>query len=123
MRRRLLLLPALLMIGCGNQPSLMPSSPSAIPVTAAASPVTYTLEGIVSTTTASGSRAIDGARITVATPTGWLEATTDNQGRYRLTGVAPVICEIIVTKEGFAPLHATAELTRDTVMNFELRGM
>jgi predicted deacylase len=122
-RAPLLPLLALLTVGCSNAASLMPTSPTPVPTASRPAVTGYTVEGMVTTTSETGSRPIAGVRIAVVTPAGLFDATTDDQGRYRMTVMPSEVCEITVTKEGFVTVHARTQLSGHTIMNFELRGL
>ena len=122
-RAPLLPLLTVLTIACSDAKSLMPTSPTPVPTAPRPAVTSYTVEGMVTTTSETGSRPIAGVRITIVTPAGFFEATTDDRGRYRMTVVPSEVCEITVAKEGFATVRAGTQLSGDTVMNFELRGL
>ncbi|MCA1650353.1 MAG: carboxypeptidase-like regulatory domain-containing protein [Acidobacteria bacterium] len=122
-----LLIAALLTLGCGGGSSQSPVAPSPAPSASGGPGSTgYTLSGMVSTADGAEFRPVAGVRVYVTLPVGTagtLDVATDENGRYTLKGLPPVICEIVVTKEGFEPIHTEAQLNQDSVMNFVLRRM
>lgn len=102
--------------GCdGGDPQRTPALPTG-PAQPAA--VTYTLSGIVSETTASGTSALEGARI-LDLMTG-RTAVTDVNGLYSLSGLTSIPRTVSISKGGYTTQTRTLSLTGDIQLEVSL---
>ena len=119
----------LLVAACRESlPSPTIPSPSIQPPTILEPPspgVTFTLSGVVYESTLEGLRPLANAPLELETrnyvPWVGQEATTDAEGRYRVSGWSLAFVRVLVQKRGYAqPCRAMAWLSRDSILDIHV---
>jgi Carboxypeptidase regulatory-like domain len=122
-----LILVSLTVAACGQSP-VRPSPPPA-PAPGgggggerphARSPtVSYAVSGVVHRA-ADSTQAIEGAAVSVTDDFSILSATSDDQGRFSVSGVAAGTWQLTVTKDGYEVMTMTIEVAEDMTVDVEL---
>jgi len=94
-----------------------PRSPLAPPVPPAAA-ATYTLSGVVTEETSTGSIPVEGALVTVSTST--QRALTDGGGGFRIEGLRAATATMSVTRSGYASSSSAIQIGGDTQVDVHI---
>jgi hypothetical protein len=82
-------------------------------------PGTPTLSGVITEMTPTGLVPLSGAWVDRSVPGGWQSATTDENGRYRISGLIDGTAEVVVGKNGYQEESRQVTLAGD--MQFDLQ--
>jgi Carboxypeptidase regulatory-like domain len=83
-------------------------------------PGTPTLSGVITEVTPTGLVPLSGAWVDRSVPGGWQSATTDENGRYRISGLIDGTAEVAVGKNGYREESRQVTLAGDTQFDLQL---
>lgn len=104
---------AILMAAC-----VEPTAPSAPPLPSAVP--TYTLSGVVFAPTPTGLAPVEGVGVRADSGGSRLDATTDNNGSYTITGVYAGTSSVSASKEGYETDRRTVTISGDTRLDLRI---
>jgi hypothetical protein len=83
-------------------------------------PGTPTLSGVVTEMTPAGAAPVEGVGVHVGVPAGWQDATTDQNGFYRIYGLIDGTSDLVVGKTGYEKISRKLSLNGDAQLDFQL---
>jgi hypothetical protein len=83
-------------------------------------PGTPTLSGVVTEMTPAGEAPVEGVGVHVGVPAGWQDATTDQNGFYRIDGLIDGTSDLVVGKIGYEKISRQLSLNGDAILDFQL---
>jgi Carboxypeptidase regulatory-like domain len=114
-----LILVSLTVAACGQSPVRPSPPPAPAPAPGPAPTVSYAVSGVVHRA-ADSTQAIEGAAVSVTDDFSILSATSDDQGRFSVSGVAAGTWQLTVTKDGYEVMTMTIEVAEDMTVDVEL---
>lgn len=83
-------------------------------------PGTFTLSGVITEATPAGHLPVEGAVVSRGMTTGWQNATTDRDGRYRLPGMYDGTDIVSTGKDGYRRVESRVPINGDTRFDMQL---